>query len=331
MAAGNDPTTSSTSDREMVTTRVFDAPRDLVFLMWSNPEHIARWWGPRGFTTTTHAMDFRPGGAWRFDMHGPDGRDYPNRITYTEIVPGERLAYKHGGDEKGLEPVHFEVTVTFADAGPGRTRLTMRMLFPSAAVKRHVIDEYGADNGLHETMDRLTEEVTADATGGGRVGKPFVITRAFNAPRDLVWKAWTERDRLMQWFGHKGSTMTRATLDFRPGGVFLYCLRVPDGKELWGKFVFREILPPERLDWVHSFSDEQGGVTRHPFNETWPLELLASATFAEHAGRTTVTVQWAPHRATAAERQAFADALGGMQGGWGGTLDRLDEYLARPS
>ena len=105
--------------------------------------------------------------------------------------------------------------------------------------------------------------------------KPFVTSRTFDEPRDLVWKAWTERDRLMQWFGPTGFTMSRATLDFRPGGVFHYCLRTPDGKDMWGKFVYREIVPPERLVWVHSFSDEKGGLTRHPMSPTWPLESVS--------------------------------------------------------
>ena len=90
---------TGTADREIVATRLFDAPRDLVFMMWTDPNHIAQWWGPRGFTTTTLEMDLRPGGIWRFIMHGPDGRDYPNRVIYLEIVPLERLVYKHESDE----------------------------------------------------------------------------------------------------------------------------------------------------------------------------------------------------------------------------------------
>src|SRR5438552_577356 len=92
----------------------------------------------------------------------------------------------------------------------------------------------------------------------------FVITRTIDAPRNLVWEAWTERDRLMQWFGPKRFTMSAAMLDLRPAGVFHYCLRSPDGKEMWGKFVYREIVPQERIVLVNSFSDEKGGLTRHP-------------------------------------------------------------------
>jgi len=145
--------------RSIIAVREFDAPRELVFAVWSDPQHLAQWWGPNGFTTTTSAFDARPGGVWRFVMHGPDGRDYQNRITYDEIVKPERLVYSHGGGED-VEPVRFKVTVTF-DAIGGRTRLTMRMLFPSAAERARAIKEYGADKGLVQTLTRLAEHLTA--------------------------------------------------------------------------------------------------------------------------------------------------------------------------
>ena len=155
----------------------------------------------------------------------------------------------------------------------------------------------------------------------------FVIARVFDAPRELVWKAWTERERLMQWFGPKGFTMHMATLNFRPGGVFHYCLRSPDGHDLWGKFVYRETVAPERIVFVNSFSDEKGNLTRHPMSPTWPLELLSTVTFAEHEGKTTLTVQWVPLNATELERKTFDEGRESMQQGWTGTLDQLAEYL----
>jgi uncharacterized protein YndB with AHSA1/START domain len=141
--------------RALIGTRVFDAPRDLVWKAWTDPKHLAQWWGPNGFTTTTSAFDMRPGGVWRFVMHGPDGRDYPNRITFDEIVKPERIVYRHrGGDD--VEPVQFKTTVTFEDLG-GKTRLTMRGVFPSAAERERVIREYGADKGMVETLSRLEQ------------------------------------------------------------------------------------------------------------------------------------------------------------------------------
>jgi uncharacterized protein YndB with AHSA1/START domain len=141
--------------RAIVTTRVFDAPRELVWTAWTDPKHLAQWWGPDGFTTTTSEHDFRPGGVWRFVMHGPDGRDYQNRITFDEIVRPERIVYRHGGGDD-VEPVQFQTTVTFEELDR-KTRLTMRAVFPSAAERDRVVKEYGADKGAAQTLSRLAD------------------------------------------------------------------------------------------------------------------------------------------------------------------------------
>jgi uncharacterized protein YndB with AHSA1/START domain len=139
------------SDREIVVTRVFDAPRALVFKAWTDPKHLAHWWGPNGFTLTTYELDFKPGGIWRFVMHGPDGRDYQNKVVYVEIVESERLVYKH-------VPPHFQMTVTFEDDG-GKTRITAQMLFETAELRDRTIKAVGAVEGLKQTLGRLGEYV----------------------------------------------------------------------------------------------------------------------------------------------------------------------------
>jgi uncharacterized protein YndB with AHSA1/START domain len=149
--------------RSIIAVREFDAPRELLFEVWSDPKHLSRWWGPNGFTTTTSSFDMRPGGVWRFVMHGPDGRDYQNRITYEEVTRPHRIVYRHGGGED-VEPVRFVTTVTFEDLG-GKTRLTMKMDFPSADERTRVIKEYGADKGLAQTLARLSEYVAAKVPG----------------------------------------------------------------------------------------------------------------------------------------------------------------------
>jgi uncharacterized protein YndB with AHSA1/START domain len=146
--------------RSIVGTRVFDAPRELVFAAFTDPKHLAQWWGPDGFTTTTSRFEFRKGGVWRFVMHGPDGRDYQNLITFDEIVAPERIAYRHGSADD-VEPVQFNTTLTFEDLG-GKTRLTWHGTFPSAEERVRVIKEYGADKGLVQTMARLAEYVAAE-------------------------------------------------------------------------------------------------------------------------------------------------------------------------
>jgi uncharacterized protein YndB with AHSA1/START domain len=123
--------------------------------------------------------------------------------------------------------------------------------------------------------------------------------------------------------------MPAAKLDFRPAGSFHYCLESPDGNEMWGQFVYREIVRPERLVFVSSFSDEDGGLTRHPLSATWPLEMLSTIAFTEEKGRTTVTVRWAPLKPTEAERKTFEGARDGMKQGWSGTFDQLADHLAK--
>ncbi len=136
-------------DREIRGTRVFDAPRELVWKAWTEPEHIGE------------------GGVWRFVMHGPDGRDYQNKITFIEVVKPERLVYKHGGsgdkEDRDLEPVNFHVTVTFAEEG-GKTRLDMRSVFPSAKARDYVVKNYGAVEGMHQTLARLKEYLTKEVS-----------------------------------------------------------------------------------------------------------------------------------------------------------------------
>ena len=148
--------------RSIIGTRVFEAPRELVFAAFTDPKHLAQWWGPHGFTTTTSAFEFRVGGVWRFVMHGPDGRDYQNRVTFDEIVPPERLVYHHGGGDD-VEPVEFTQRLTFEDIGNGKTRLTWHGTFPTAEERARVIKEYGADKGLVQTMARLADYVAAMA------------------------------------------------------------------------------------------------------------------------------------------------------------------------
>jgi uncharacterized protein YndB with AHSA1/START domain len=137
-----------TADREIVNVRVVDAPPELVWEAWTNPKHVAHWWGPNGFTSTIQEMDVRPGGVWRFVMHGPDGTDYPNRIDFVEVVKPSRLVYDHGP-----EPL-FHVTVTFAPQA-GKTRVSMRGLFATAAERTLVAEKYGAIEGGRQHLARL--------------------------------------------------------------------------------------------------------------------------------------------------------------------------------
>ena len=156
---------------------------------------------------------------------------------------------------------------------------------------------------------------------------PFVISRVFDAPRDHVWKAWTEAERLKKWWGPKGFTVHTCKLDLRPGGGMHYGMKAPDGSDIWGKFAFREVKPQERLVFINSFSDPQGNVTRHPGHASWPLQMLSTVTFEEQGKKTKVTVQWIPHEASDAERKTFDEGRESMKQGWGGTFEQFADYL----
>lgn len=148
--------TANIEDRQITATRVFDAPRNLVWKVWTDPDHISNWWGPEGFTTTTETMDVRPSGVWKHVMHGPDGTDYPNETIFIEVVEPERLRYTNSGGVEDKSFARFESVVTFADKS-GRTELTVTMTFESAAIRDRIAEEYGAVEGLHQTLGRLEQ------------------------------------------------------------------------------------------------------------------------------------------------------------------------------
>jgi uncharacterized protein YndB with AHSA1/START domain len=448
-----------TPDREIVTSRLFDAPREVVWEAFTDPKQVVQWWGPNGFTTTIEVMDVRVGGQWRHTMHGPDGTDYPNASVFKEVVKPERIVYGHGGGKEGGPGASFEATWTFEAQG-NKTLLTGRMVFPTAAARELVVKEYGAIEGAKQTFARLAEyldespvviertygapintvwkaiteldqmkqwympvipafearvgfetrfSVTHEGnefphiwkvtevvpgkkiaytwqfpghpgeslatfelfpegentrlklthsgleTHGGKTYEPlarknfnwgwnelgmelekflareeaFVIERIFDAPRELVWEVYTDEKHLSRWWGPKGLTMISTKLDLRPGGIFHYGMKTPDGHEMWGKFVYRQIDPPKKLVFVVSFSDAQGGITRHPMSATWPLEVLNTTTLAEENGKTRMTLHGIPINASPEEHKTFKAGHSSMQQGFKGTLDQLAEYLAK--
>ena len=140
----------STADREFVHSRLIDAPRERVFRAFSDPAHLARWWGPKGFTSTFQEFDFRPGGAWRFVMHGPDGANYPNESVFVEVVAPERVVFEH------LSGHHFRMTVTFVPQGTG-TLVGWRQVFDTAAERQRIAKFVLEAN--EQNLDRLAAEV----------------------------------------------------------------------------------------------------------------------------------------------------------------------------
>jgi len=280
------------SGREISSTRLVDAPRELAFDAFTDAKKLARWWGPNGFTITTHEFDARPGGVWRFTMHGPDGRDYPNKIVYVAIDRPERIVYDH------VSGPPFHTTITFVARG-NKTEVTMRAVFETEAVRDRVIVEFGAVEGMHQTMGRLAD-LLAD--------RAVTLQRELDAPRAMVYRAWTDPQQLAQWWGPSGFTTPLCEMDVRPGGAIRVDMRGPDGATYRNQGAFHEVVENERLVYNIETFDEQGNSA---------ADAVITVTFAEHDGRTRVTVN---ARVVSLTVPGFAD---GMEEGWSQSLDRL--------
>ena len=306
---------SKTADREISITRILNAPKELVFEAWTDPKHLSEWWGPNGFTNTLQQMDLRPGGKWIHTMHGPDGTDYPNEATFTEIVKPDLIKFTHALPK-------FDVTVTFEAIG-NKTKLTMRNVFETAEIRNFLAKEHGAVEGQVQTINRFEELLSKMSEG-----KELVITRTFNAPKKLVYKAFSESEALVQWWGPKGAKIEVNKFNFKPGGIFHYSMQSPMG-EMWGRFHYMEIVEPERIVFTNSFSDKDGNIIRAPFSNDFPLEIMNILTLNEQDGKTTVTLKGSPINATEAEMNFFTNMFSGMQQGFAGTFDQLEEYLSK--
>ena len=317
MAAEKNKIAEKASDREIVSTRLFDAPREILWRAWTDPKHLAEWWGPRGFTNTFHEFELKPGGVWRFTMHGPNGKDFHNESVFTEIVKHEKIVFDH------LKPMHkFQVTATFLEQKE-KTKVTFRMMHDTAE-ECEIVKKYAVEKN-EENFDRLEEQLAAMQTPGG----PFVFSQILDAPRELVWKIWTDCKHLKHWWGPKGLIVSFCKMDLRLGGMFHYCLKSPDGSDMWGKFVFRDIVRPNQLVFINSFSDERGGLTRHPMHQGWPLEMLSTISFEEQKGKTLLTIKWHPINSTASEQNVFHQNRTSMKQGWSGTFSQLSAYLVK--
>ncbi len=157
----------------------------------------------------------------------------------------------------------------------------------------------------------------------------FAIARVVDAPRDVVWKAWTDANALVQWWSPKGFKTRFAKVDLRPGGLFHYGLESPQGQRFCGRFIYREIVPPEKLVFVLSFADENADVIRNIYNEAWPLEILHTLILTEEGGKTRISVQSVPIDARPEEVAAFEAGAPSMQAGYSGTFENLETYLAK--
>lgn len=315
--------TETPNANEIRITRIYDAPVALVWDAWTDPAQVGQWWGPRGFTITTHSKDLRPGGSWVYTMHGPDGTDYPNFTRYHEVEPSARLVYDHGASAEDAAPM-FSVTATFRDL-QGKTEFDMRMTLPTAeaAQQARVFIKAAGGNG---TWDRLAEYLEKTVSNE----EVFVIARSFAAPIATVFDMWATPAHLAAWLPPAGFTMTFQRADIRTGGMATFAMTNGDFT-MYVRHEFRAVQRPDRLEYAQTFTDADGSVSRQPGAPTWPETTLVTVLFAaEGESATRVTVRFALEgNVTVEEVATFVAERAGMAKGWSRSFDALDAELAR--
>lgn len=308
---------AAASVRDLTLTRVFDAPRRLVWEAWTDPRQLARWWGPRGFTNPRCEADARPGGAIHVDMRAPDGTVYPMTGRFLEVVAPERLVMLcNACDEHGRPIAEVRNSVVFAEEG-GRTRITITSAVLSATPEAAPSLE-GMEQGWTTSLERLTDLMTK-----GGVDTEVWITREFDAPRDLVFRAWTDPAQLARWYAPNGCALEILSLDARRGGEFRMCIRHPKYGACWTRGVYREFAPPGRLAFVIGLTDEHGAPMDSVPNgkdPEWPSETTVTVTFETVGAKTRMTL----HQTVLA---AVAQRTGALPS-WLEMLDRLAAEVA---
>ena len=296
MTAADSP--AAPADRTLVTTRTFDAPRELVWKAWTDPKQLAQWFPPDHFTASCE-IDVRPGGRVRIDMKGPDGSVFPTNGVYREIVPNERIVFTLEGAEGGIPP-EVLTTVLFEDQA-GKTRLTIRQTMATAAA----FDSMRApmSQGLQQTLDKLAAHLgRPTGTTVMVAGRALSLTRIFDAPRELVYMAYTDPTHIVKWMFSNDWESPFAETDVRPGGVFRIGMRPADRSHEGFVFdgTYREVVPNERVVQVigdgrvmTATFEDFGGKTRL----TLAVQMAMNAD-QEQTGYTQILEHFAQHLAT---------------------------------
>jgi len=310
MSSANNPAAAEIAARTIVTTRVFDAPRSLVFKAFSDPDRLAKWWGPKGFTNTFSQFELKPGGQWNFVMHGPDGKNYDNHSIFDEVVEPERIVFRH------LDKDHaFQMTIIFGEeeqnhfGEAGKTRVTWHMCFDSAArcadLRSFVTD------ANEQNFDKLQAQIAEMST------RELSITRIINAPREKVFRCWTEPALITQWFTLSTWVTVSAEIDLRPGGSSLLTMRGPDGAEMANRDIYLEVVKNERLVLTDAYTSAWEPSER-PF-------MTVILTFEDEGGKTRYTARvrhW-----SIADREAHEKM--GFHQNWSISADQLAALAAK--
>jgi uncharacterized protein YndB with AHSA1/START domain len=296
--------------------RIFDAPRMLVYQMWSTPDHLNKWSAPKGFTIPGARTDFREGGSWYARMCSADGADHRVQGTYREIVEGKRIVMTHAWLDATGKPEHETlVTVTFEDHGT-KTKMTFVQDGFASPESR---DSHAG--GWNECFDLLRDYLATvlrvphakEKSRENLSDREIVMTRLIAAPRELVFDAFKDRNHISRWWGPDGFTTTTIEMDVRPGGRWLFVMHGPDGKNYPNRVRYTEVRVPELLAYDHDGGDADDG--SHAFK--------AVITFEPDDGKTRVTLRLI---CASKEQREMMAKFGAIEGG-NQTLSRLEAHL----
>ncbi len=304
-------------------TRIYDAPRELVYKAWTDPSLMARWFGPKVFTSPICELDVRPGGEIYIVMRDPDGVNYPMTGLFQEVIEPERLVFttRALADEAGRPQLETLDVLTLEDLG-GKTRLTLEVTVIKATPAAEGALS-GMEEGWSQSLDKLDEQlrqIAAETKSKKTVftvepGKQeVVITRVFDAPRDLVFKVFTDPNLVPEFWGPKDLTTTVEQMDVRPGGLWRFVQRDSMGSIFAFKGVYHEVVPPERLVYTFEFEGTPGHI------------LLETVTFEELPGGRTKLTDKSVYQSVN-DRDGMVQA--GMELGATDTMERVAALLAR--
>jgi uncharacterized protein YndB with AHSA1/START domain len=295
VAKGTSSAVNAPADRTLIVTRVFDAPRALVYRAWTDPKEFEKWFPPLGFSAARCELDVRPGGTLRIDMKGGDdagefaGVVFPGKGVYREVVPNERLSFTFEGEDAAQPQILM--TVVFEDEGR-KTKLTIYQVAKTVADYEALL-KIGATEGLGQSLDKLAALLESGGTSVSVTGRTITFTRVFDAPRDLVWKAYTDPKHIVKWMFAKDWETPSAETDVRPGGAFSMRMRPADHSEegfvLDGKY--REAVKPERL--IQDLSDGR----------------VITTTFEDQKGKTKLTLSVEMAESEEQERTGYSQIL----------------------
>ncbi|MBS1968836.1 MAG: SRPBCC domain-containing protein [Bdellovibrionales bacterium] len=289
--------------KEIITTRTVNASPEHVFKAWTHPHYLALWWGPKDFRNTFHEFDLKPGGAWNFVMHGPNGVDYPNSSQFVEIKIPNRLVLNH------ISKPQFQIVVTFEEAG-SQTKVTFRQIFPTkdeADKIRAFVTEANEQN--MDRMEAVVAEMILD-----RSNRELIAHRMFDATPEEVYSAWTDSKQLSQWWGTNGLGLTTHSIDVKAGGLWRFLIHSADGTLYPNRVEYIEAVQPSLLSYVQGTDQE-------------PEQFKTMVHLERVEGQTKVTMKVTfptPQAFEAAKKsKSFENSRQ--------TLDRLATFLAKKS